>query len=98
MKVIAEPDLTREPGAFIEVRFGRQDRRLVLAYRARVAGKNLDPAGRAAGIAAAAMKYVDAMILDRENQSLAFFRFKGNGAPGSICLDIYHQLTPLSFL
>jgi hypothetical protein len=98
MKIVEKKDLAREAGALIEIGLCREDSGLVVADGARVAGKDLDPAGRAAGIAATAVKYVDAGILDREDQPFLFVSLKSNGASGSFCLDIYHQISPLSFL
>jgi hypothetical protein len=59
---------------------GGHDRSFRFADRARITEKYFNPARRAAGIAAAAMKNVHARILDAEHKSPVVFRIEGDGA------------------
>jgi len=82
--------LTRQPNVISEVGFHRQTVALKLAHLARVASENFNPAGSATRVATAAVKNVDASILDDEYQLLSLRRFDGLGAGRSGGFNVRH--------
>jgi hypothetical protein len=80
MHVVNDADLTRKSRVITQVSLCRKDRELSFADRTRIAGKNLYAARRASGVAAAAVKNVNAAVLDREHEFAAFFGLDRNFA------------------
>lgn len=63
VEIIHQPHLARKPRVLAKVCFGGENRLFRLADRARITREDLDPAGRAAGISAAAVKNIHLVIL-----------------------------------
>lgn len=81
--------LTGEARIRPELLLARQARALLLGHLTGVAVDHLDPAGRAARMAAATMEDIDPRILDRQNQSSAFRRLERLDADR---FDLCHRL------
>jgi hypothetical protein len=91
MQVVSYPYLARQTSVIVKVGFCGQNCSFRLTYLAWVALKNLDPTGRTSGVAAAAMQDVYAAVFDRQNELLAGFGFKRDGAVSRFGGDLLHQ-------
>jgi len=65
-QVVVHSNLTRQTDVVRKVSFHGQAIPFEFAHLARIAVRNLDPAGRATSIAATAVKNVDSGVLDDE--------------------------------
>jgi hypothetical protein len=74
LQVAINAVLTGEPHVVGKFGLHRQTIALKLAHWAKVSFENLDTAGGATGIAAAAVKNIDASVFENQHQFLSFWR------------------------
>jgi hypothetical protein len=91
VKVIHHSHLTRQTSVISEIALRCKNCFFRITDRARITCKDLDPARRAPSIAPAAVKYVNARILDREYELSSVFRFDTNFAVCCFGSNYLHQ-------
>jgi hypothetical protein len=90
MQIVLNPDLAGKTSIGREFSFNREPVAFEFSHFTRVALENFDPAGRAASVAAATVKYVDTSVFKHQNEFLSIGSFGFDQTIRSLSLDLWH--------
>src|SRR5690349_22120364 len=90
MQIVVNANLTRQPDVWFEFGLHREAIAFEFAHFARVAFEQLDAAGGAASVAAAAVKNIDAGVFDYQDEFLSLRCFSFDQTSRSFSLNFRH--------
>jgi hypothetical protein len=91
IQIVADVNLTREARVRCQFLLYRESITFEFAHLPRIAFKNLNAAGSATRIPAAAVKDIDSRVFDYEYEFLAFRRIDVDWTSSSFSVDLWHQ-------